>query len=155
MKKFTVSEDTEVVLNGKKYLLESGDEISYEPEDEDTNLKSVNKLVKKALDSGRIPTIEDFRSDDFNNAHTVVDLIYVFAYNFKRKGGKPPKWMYDMVAKEESIFGENINDALRDVWPKGPPPTKEEEMMAMSKKADYRRAQRVRREREREQLDNI
>jgi len=30
MKKFTVSEDTEVVLNGKKYLLESGDKIVIE-----------------------------------------------------------------------------------------------------------------------------
>jgi len=30
MKKFTVSEDTEVVLDGKKYLLESGDKIVLE-----------------------------------------------------------------------------------------------------------------------------
>ena len=37
MKKFTVSEDTEVVLDGKRMLLEAGDELGMGDEPEDIN----------------------------------------------------------------------------------------------------------------------
>ena len=43
MKKFIITEDVEVVLNGKKYLLEAGDEISISDEDLEAFQKDAEK----------------------------------------------------------------------------------------------------------------
>jgi hypothetical protein len=71
MKKFTVTEDTEVVLDGKKYLLEAGDQIVMESSDDhhfvrmfwdryekDSNVSPLNIVtdIIKQTYGNRIPT---------------------------------------------------------------------------------------------------
>jgi len=104
MKKFVVSEDTEVVLNGKKFLLESGDEIGFE-DDEDDDIKATNLGYKFIYGTKEWDKV---REEGFELSDEMIDDLALRAMKFLASEHRD---LMKRLSKQEihEVFGDIKN----------------------------------------------
>lgn len=104
--KFTVSEDVKIVLNGEKYLLESGDEIAIVEEDENGWPEDVGEGdLRERMDLNKDQSLEDQTTPEnvaefFDNTDAEGRGMVMFAVN-SNKDNDFWKKVGDLVGDEE------------------------------------------------------
>jgi len=113
MKKFTVSEDTEVVLNGKKYLLESGDKIVI-GERFESDIQKATQTNASDVPEARHDLDQDPEGFETRRYDTIKNAIYNAkrAIELEGEGGDDYKSYANMMhdAIWEQTYDESLND---------------------------------------------